>query len=134
GDPTGVSTVETGKDFFTVHESFNGENYVPHANHPLDLTSEMKPGEVSKSIERQTKLVEMIGGRVDQIDVAEARKIFRSRPILKNYETDPTFPTLESIIIELDPANPRLQIAPGPPDRYKYCMFDFESGYVGTEE
>ncbi|MGI9518050.1 MAG: C45 family autoproteolytic acyltransferase/hydrolase, partial [Pirellulaceae bacterium] len=41
GDPTGVSTVETGKDFFTVHESFNGENYVPHANHPLDLTSEM---------------------------------------------------------------------------------------------
>lgn len=134
GDLTGVSTVETGKDFFQVHESFNGEKYVPHANHPLDLSDEMKPGEVSKSIERQTKLVEMIGGRSDKIDVNEARKVFRSRPILKNYETDPNFPTLESIIIELDPANPRLQIAPGPPDRYKYSMFDFKKGFVGTEE
>lgn len=134
GDPTGVSTVETGKDFFKVHETFKGEKYVPHANHPLDLSHEMKPGEVSKSIERQNKLVELIGGRSDKIDAIEARKIFRSRPILKNYETDPNFPTLESVIIECDPDNPRIQIAPGPPDRYKYISFDFEKGFVGSEE
>ncbi len=132
GDPTGVSTVETGKDFFKVHDSYKGEKYVPHSNHPLEVT-DLEPGIVSKSPERLAKLVEAIGGRSGEIDVAEARKIFRSRPILKNYETDPTFPTLESIIIELDPDNPRLQIAPGPPDRYKYSSFDFEKGFVETE-
>jgi isopenicillin-N N-acyltransferase-like protein len=133
GDPTGVSIVETGKDFFKIHESYNGEKYVPHTNHPLDMTPQMKPGEASKSPERLAKLVELIGGRVDEIDSDEARRIFRTRPIVKNYETDPTFPTLESIIIELDPANPRLQIAPGPPDRYKYNTFDFKKGFVETE-
>ena len=134
GDPMGVSSVETGKDFFKVHELYNGEKYLPHSNHPLDMTPEMKPDEASHSLDRLTKLVEVIGGRVDEIDVDEARKIFRSRPILKNYQTDPTFPTLESIIIELDPTNPRLQIAPGPPDMYKYSTFDFKKGFVGTEE
>jgi hypothetical protein len=53
---------------------------------------------------------------------------------LKNDETDPTFPTSESIIIELDPTNPWLQIAPGPPDRYRYNIFDFKKGFVETEE
>jgi hypothetical protein len=134
GDSTGVSTVETGKDFFKVHESYNNEKYVPHSNHPLDMTAQLKPGEVSKSPERLAKLVEMIGGRVDKIDADEAQRIFRSRPILKNYQTDPTFPTLESIVIELDPSNPRLHIAPGPPDMYKYSTFDFKKGYVGTEK
>ncbi len=134
GDPTGVTVVETGKDYFKTFESYNGEKYIPHTNHPLDMTPQMKPGEASKSPERLDKLVEQIGGRVDEIDVSEARKIFRTPPLLKNYETDPTFPTLESIIIELDPDNPRLQIAPGPPDRYKYHSFDFEVGYVGAEE
>ncbi len=134
GDPTGVSSVETGKDFFKVHESYNGEKYIPHANHPLELTSRVKPGEASKSPERQAKLVEMIGGRVDKIDAREARRIFRTPPILKNYSTDPNFPTLESIIIELDPANPRLQIAAGPPDIFKYSSFDFKKGFVETEK
>ena len=97
------------------------------------MTAEMKPGEASKSLKRLTKLEELIGGRVDDIDVSETRKIFRTPPLLKNYETDPTFPTLESIIIELDPANPRLQIAPGPPDRYKYHSFDFNQGFVESE-
>lgn len=133
GDPTGVSTVETGKDFFKLHESYNGEKYIPHANHPLDIT-ELEPGAVSKSPERLAKVVEVIGGRVDKIDVGESRKLFRTRPILKNYQTDPTFPTLESIIIELDPNSPRLQIAPGPPDIYKYSMFDFKNGFIATEE
>ncbi|MHC5061669.1 MAG: C45 family autoproteolytic acyltransferase/hydrolase, partial [Planctomycetota bacterium] len=133
GDPTGVSTVETGKDFFKVHETYNGEKYVPHSNHPLDMTAKVKPGEISKSPERLAKLIEIIDGRVDEIDVSEARTIFRTRPILKNYQTDPTFPTLESIIIELDPSNPRLQIAPGPPDMYKYIIFDFKKGFVETE-
>ena len=140
GDPTGVTVVETGKnretgkDHFKLFETFQGEKYIPHTNHPLDMTPQMKPGEASKSPERLAKLVELIGGRVDKIDVNETRKIFRTRPLLKNYETDPTFPTLESIIIELDPANPRLQIAPGPPDRYKFHSFDFKKGYVGAEE
>ncbi len=134
GDPTGVTVVETGKDYFKTHETYKGEKYIPHTNHPLDMTPQIKPGEASKSPERLAKLVEMIGGRVDKINVSETRKIFRSRPILKNYQTDPTFPTLESIIIELDPANPRLQIAPGPPDMYKYNSFDFKQGFVGTEE
>jgi isopenicillin-N N-acyltransferase-like protein len=133
GDPTGVTVVETGKDFLKLHETYKGEKYIPHTNHPLDMTSEMKPGEASKSPERLAKLEELIGGRVDEIDVSEARKIFRTRPLLKNYETDPTFPTLESIIIELDRSNPSLQIAPGPPDRYKYHTFDFQKGYVETE-
>jgi hypothetical protein len=133
GDPTGVSTVETGKDFFKVHDSYKGEKYVPHSNHPLDMTAEIKPGEVSKSPERLAKLVELIGGRVEKIDSDEARRIFRTRPILKNYQTDPTFPTLESVIIELDSTNPRIQIAPGPPDMYKYNIFDFKTGFVETE-
>jgi len=134
GDPTGVSTVETGKGFFKVHESYNGKKYLPHTNHPLDMTSKVKPGEASKSPERLAKLVEMIGGRVERIDADEARKIFRTPPILKNYQTDPTFPTLESIIMVLDPSNPRLYVAPGPPDMYKYSTFDFKKGFVGTEE
>jgi hypothetical protein len=98
------------------------------------MTPEMKPGEASKSPERLAKLIELISGRTDKIDVAETRKIFRTRPLLKHYETDPTVPTLESIIIELDADNPRLQIAPGPPDRYKYQMFDFKNGHIGAEE
>ncbi len=134
GDPTGVTVAETGKDHFKLFDSYKGENYVPHTNHPLDMTADMKPGEASKSPERLAKLIELISGRTDRIDVAETRKIFRTRPLLKNYETDPTFPTLESIIIELDADNPRLQIAPGPPDRYKYQMFDFKNGHVGAEE
>ncbi len=134
GDPTGVTVAETGKDFFKLYETYMGEKYIPHTNHPLHMTPEMKPGEASKSPERLAKLVELIGGRVDEIDVSEAKRIFRTAPLLKNYETDPTFPTLESIIIELDPANPRLQLAPGPPDRYRYHTFDFKKGYVGPEE
>jgi isopenicillin-N N-acyltransferase like protein len=134
GDPTGVSTVETGKDFFTVHETYNGEKYLPHSNHPLEMTAKAQPGVNSKSPERLGKLVEMIGGRVDKIDVDEAKAIFRTRPILKNYQTDPTFPTLESIIIVLDRSNPKLLVAPGPPDMYKYSTFDFKKGYVGTEK
>jgi len=134
GDPKGVTVVETGKDFFRTIESYEGEKYIPHTNHPLEMTPQMKPGEASKSPERLAKLVELIGGRVDEIDDGEAKKIFRTRPLLKNYETDPTFPTLESIIIELDPKNPRLKIAPGPPDRYKYNSFNFKNGFVGTEE
>ncbi len=134
GDPTGVTVVETGKDYFKLHETYKGEKYIPHTNHPLEMTADMKPGEASKSLERLAKLEELIGGRVNEIDVDEAKKIFRTYPLLKNYETDPTFPTLESIIIELDPKNPRLKIAPGPPDRYKYNSFDFKNGFVGTEE
>jgi isopenicillin-N N-acyltransferase-like protein len=133
GDPTGVTVVETGKDFFKIHETYKGEKYIPHTNHPLEMTAEMKPGEASKSLKRLKKLEELLSGRVDDIDVSETRKIFRTPPLLKNYETDPTFPTLESIIIELDPANPRLQIAPGPPDRYKYHSFDFNQGFIETE-
>jgi hypothetical protein len=134
GDPTGVTVVETGKDYFKLHETYKGEKYIPHTNHPLEMTADMKPGEASKSPERLAKLEELIGGRVEEIDVNETKKIFRTYPLLKNYETDPTFPTLESIIIELDPKNPRLKIAPGPPDRYMYNSFDFKSGFLGTEE
>ena len=134
GDPTGVTIVETGKDSFKLFNSYKGEKFIPHTNHPLEMTPDMKPGEASKSPERLAKLVELISGRTDEIDVSETRKIFRTRPLLKNYETDPTFPTLESIIIELDPTNPRLQIAPGPPDRYKYHSFDFKKGFAATEE
>lgn len=79
----------------------SSEKYVPHSNHPLEMTADIKPGEVSKSPERLAKLEELIGGRVGEIDANEARRILRSRPILKNYQTDPTFPTLESIIIDL---------------------------------
>ncbi|GAF83914.1 unnamed protein product, partial [marine sediment metagenome] len=122
-----------GKDFFRVHESYNGESYIPHANHPIEMTSDMKPGEASKSLSRHNKLVELIGGKVNEIDVEAARRIFRTYPILKNYQTDPNFPTLESVVIELDPANPRISIAAGPPDIFKYSTFDFQNGYVGTE-
>lgn len=133
GDPSGVSTVETGDNFFQVYDDYNGEKYVPHSNHPLAETSKVKPGEVSKSPERLAKLVELIGGKVGEIDVEAARRIFRTFPILKNYQTDPNFPTLESVIIELDPANPRISIAAGPPDIFKYSTFDFQKGFVGTE-
>ncbi len=133
GDPTGVSAVETGEGFFKVYESYKGQKFVPHSNHPLDLTPDMKPGELSKSPERLAKLEELIGGRVEQIDMNAARRIFRTRPILKNYQTDPTFPTLESVIMELNPGDPRIQIAPGPPDMYKYSVFDFKKGFVETE-
>jgi hypothetical protein len=125
--------VETGDNFFQVYDDYNGEKYVPHTNHPLAETSKMKPGEVSKSPERLAKLVELIGGKVGEIDVEAARRIFRTFPILKNYQTDPNFPTLESVIIELDPANPRISIAAGPPDIFKYSTFDFQKGFVGTE-
>jgi hypothetical protein len=133
GDPSGVSTVETGDKFFQVYDDYNGEKYLPHSNHPLAETSKMKPGEASKSPERLAKLVELIGGKVDKIDAQAARRIFRTPPILKNYQTDPNFPTLESVVIELDPSNPRIQIAAGPPDIFKYSIFDFKKGFVETE-
>jgi hypothetical protein len=48
--------------------------------------------------------------------------------------TDPGFPTMESIVIELVAGNPRVHIAPGPPDSHKYSTFDFKKGFVETEE
>ena len=72
-------------------------------------------------------------GKSKTIDAARVKEIFRSRPVLKNLITDPGFPTLESIVIELIPGNPRVHIAPGPPDSNKYSTFDFEKGFVETE-
>jgi hypothetical protein len=53
---------------------------------------------------------------------------------LKNFVTDPGFPTMESIVIELIPGNPRIHVSPGPPDSNRYSTFDFKQGYVATEK
>jgi hypothetical protein len=54
--------------------------------------------------------------------------------VLKNFITDPGFPTMESIVIELIPGNPRIHVSPGPPDSNRYSTFDFKQGYVETEK
>jgi len=135
GDADKVVTVENSAEGARVIESLHGENWVAHTNHNLDIdVSTLKPGAVSKTVARQEALEEMLQGKSDKVDVKRAKEIFRTRPVLKNYVTDPGFPTMESIVIELKPGNPRIYVSPGPPDSNKYSMFDFSQGYVSTEK
>ena len=64
------------------------------------------------------KLKEMLQGKSADVDAERAKEIFRTKPILKNFVTDPGFPTMESIVIELIPENPRMHVSPGPPVQY----------------
>ena len=106
-----------------------------HTNHHLDIDiSTLPEGAVSKSVPRYQFLEQELKGKSKTIDAAQVKEIFRTRPVLKNLITDPDFPTMESIVIELVEGNPRCHIAPGPPDSNKYSTFDFKKGYVGTEE
>jgi hypothetical protein len=134
GDAGKVVTVENTADGAKVFEDFHGEDWVAHTNHHLDLnTSTLAEGAVSKTVERLTKLEELLKGESAEIDAERAKGIFRTKPVLKNFDTDPGFPTMESIVIELIPGNPRIHVSPGPPDGNAYSTFDFSQGYVGTE-
>ena len=132
GDPSGVTMIETAQDLLVTYDNYEGETFVAHTNHPLEDTSKLEPGVVSKSPERLVKTIELISGRVNEIDVGEVKQIFRTPPILKSYQTDPTFPTLLSVVIELAPNHPKIHVAPGPPDIHNYSSFDFEKGFVST--
>ncbi len=135
GDATKVVTVENTADGAKVFENFHGESWVCHTNHHLDIDVATLPeGAVSKSVPRYQFLEQELKGKSKTVDAARAKQIFRTRPVLKNLITDPGFPTMESIVIELIPGNPRCHIAPGPPDSNKYSTFDFKKGYVETEE
>jgi hypothetical protein len=135
GDAEKVVTVENTADGAKVFEDFHGEKWVAHTNHHLDLdVSTLKAGAVSKTVERLKALDEMLNGRSGEIDAERAKEIFRTKPILKNFVTDPGFPTMESIVIELIPGNPRIHVSPGPPDSNHYTTFDFKNGYVATEK
>jgi hypothetical protein len=135
GDAEKVVTVENTADGAKVFEDFHGEKWVAHTNHHLDLdVSTLKAGAVSKTVERLNALDEMLSGKSGEVDAERAKEIFRTKPILKNFITDPGFPTMESIVIELIPGNPRIHVSPGPPDGNKYSTFDFKQGYVSTEE
>ncbi|MBW2270905.1 MAG: hypothetical protein JRH16_20295 [Deltaproteobacteria bacterium] len=135
GDAAKVVTVENTADGAKLFEDFHGEGWVAHTNHHLGLdTSTLEPKAVSKTVERLAKLDELLKGKSAGVDVARAKEIFRTKPILKNFETDPGFPTMESIVIELIPGNPRIHVSPGPPDSNAYSTFDFKQGYVETEQ
>jgi hypothetical protein len=135
GDAEKVVTVENTADGAKVFEDFHGEDWVAHTNHHLDMdTSTLEDGAVSKTVKRMAKLKEMLQGKSAEIDAERAKEIFRTKPILKNFVTDPGFPTMESIVIELIPENPRMHVSPGPPDSNAYTAFDFAQGYVGTEQ
>jgi hypothetical protein len=135
GDLEKVITVENTSDGAKVFQDFSGEKWVAHTNHNLDMdVSTLKPGAVSKTVERLNALEEALSGKSDGIDAEDIKTIFRTKPILKNFVTDPGFPTMESIVIELVKGNPRVHISPGPPDSNKYSTFDFKKGYVRTED
>jgi len=135
GDADKVVTVENTADGAKVFEDFHGEDWVAHTNHHLDMdTSTLAEGAVSKTVERLAKLEEMLKGKTSEIDATRAKEIFRTKPVLKNFDTDPGFPTMESIAIELIPQNPRMHVSPGPPDSNPYSTFDFARGYVATEQ
>ena len=132
GDPSGVTMIETAQDLLVTYDKYEGETFVAHTNHPLEDTNKLEPGIVSKSPERLAKTIELMSGRVKEIGVSEVKQIFRTPPILKSYQTDPTFPTLLSVIIELAPDNPKIYVAPGPPDIHNFSSFDFEKGFLNT--
>jgi len=135
GDATKVVTVENTAEGAKVFENFHGENWVCHTNHHLDVdVTTLSEGAVSKSVPRYQFLEQELKGKSKSIDAARVKEIFRTRPVLKNLTTDPGFPTMESIVIELVEGNPRVHIAPGPPDSNKYSTFDFKRGYVETED
>jgi len=135
GDATKVVTVENTADGAKVFGNFHGENWVAHTNHHLDIdVSTLPSGAVSKSVPRFQFLVQELQGKSESVDAARVKQIFRTRPVLKNFVTDPGFPTMESIVIELVEGAPRVHISPGPPDSNKYSTFDFKNGYVETEE
>lgn len=135
GDALKVVTAENTADGTKVFEDFHGENWVAHTNHHLDLdVSTLAAGAVSKTVERLVALEDMLKGKAGEVDAERAKRIFRTKPVLKNFVTDPGFPTMESIVIELIPNNPRLHISPGPPDSNRYSTFDFAQGYVATEK
>ena len=135
GDGSRVVTVENTADAAKVFENFHGENWVAHTNHHLDIDlSTLDDTAVSKTVPRYRALEEMLKGKSAAVDAERAKQIFRTKPVLKNWVTDPGFPTMESIVIELAAGNPRVHIAPGPPDTNRYSTFDFEKGYVGTEQ
>jgi hypothetical protein len=135
GDYKKVVTVENTADGAKLFQDFHGENWVVHANHHLDLdVSKLKPGAVAKTVERQETAERALRGKSGSLGVDDIKTIFRTKPILKNFITDPEFLTMESIVIELVKGNPRVHIAPGPPDSNKYSTFDFKKGYVGTEK
>ena len=89
---------------------------------------------MSKSVPRYQFLEQALKGKSKSVDAARVKQIFRTKPVLKNWVTDPGFPTMESIVIELVKGNPRVHIAPGPPDSNKYSTFDFKKGFVETEK
>ncbi len=135
GDATKVVTVENTAAGAKLFENFHGENWVAHTNHHLDIdVSTLPEGAVSKSVPRFQLLEQELKGKSKSVDAERVKQIFRTKPVLKNWVTDPGFPTMESIVIELTPRNPRVHIAPGPPDSNKYSTFDFKKGYVGSEE
>jgi isopenicillin-N N-acyltransferase-like protein len=135
GDGVKVVTVENTADGAKVFEDFAGERWVAHTNHQLDIdVSMLDKGAVSKTVERLAALEEMLKGKAGKVDEERAKEIFRTKPVLKNFVTDPGFPTMESIVIELIPDNPRMHVSPGPPDSNRYSTFDFKQGYVATEK
>ena len=135
GDAVKVVTVENTAEGAKVFEDFAGERWVAHTNHHLDLdVSTLKAKAVSKTVERLVALEEMLKGKAGKVDAERAKEIFRTKPVLKNFVTDPGFPTMESIVIELIPGNPRIHVSPGPPDSNRYSTFDFKQGYVATEK
>ena len=135
GDAVKVVTVENTAEGAKVFEDFAGERWVAHTNHHLDLdVSTLKAKAVSKTVERLVALEEMLKGKAGEVDAGRAKEIFQTKPVLKNFVTDPGFPTMESIVIELIPGNPRIHVSPGPPDSNRYSTFDFKQGYVATEK
>ncbi len=135
GDATKVVAVENSADGVKVFENLRGENWVAHTNHHLNIdVSTLPEGAVSKSVPRLQLLEKELKGKSKSVDALRAKQIFRTKPVLKNRVTDPDFPTMQSIVIELIPGNPLMHIAPGPPDSNKYSTFDFKKGYVGTEK
>ncbi len=134
GDTTKVVTAENTAGGLKIYKNTHGEKWVAHTNHHLDIdVTTLKPGAVSKTVERLAQLKKMLQGKSTRIGIAEAKNIFRTKPILKNFHTDPGFPTMESIIIVLDPKDPTIYVSPGPPDSHKYSTFNFKMGYVDTE-
>jgi hypothetical protein len=135
GDAAKVVTVENTANGAEVFQDFHDEQWVAHTNHQLGLdVSTLKAGAVSKTVDRLVALEKMLKGKAGEIDADGAKNIFRTKPVLKNFVTDPGFPTMESIVIELIPGNPRMHVSPGPPDSNRYSTFDFKQGYVETEK
>lgn len=123
GSPEGLVSIECSGDAAARVRTTG--NAVWHANHPVGLRPRPGAGPSPDSLARDAFVSRALAGASSVADV-ERLLADRTVPVCKRKGTlGSETETIWAMVVEHDPAGPRISVAPGPPDRTPWHRLSF---------